>query len=82
VLPSHKVIVKLLVDGGQEMIDTSPPAAPGRLPAVSLNASPMLVPLPTEIAILPLKPDADKPLLMPKVPLLPTLAVKGPELEI
>ncbi len=75
VLPSPKVRVKLLVDGGLETINASPPAAPDKLPAVSSNASPMLVLLPTEIVVLPLKPDADKPLPIPKAPLSPALAV-------
>jgi hypothetical protein len=50
-------------------------AACNKLPAFTLNAPPMLVPEPTEIAMLPPKPDADKPLPTPKVPLLPTLAI-------
>ncbi len=74
VLPSPKVRVKLLVDGDLETVDTSSPAAPNKLPAISLNASPMLVPKPTEIAMLLPEPDADKPLLIPKA-LLPALAV-------
>ncbi len=43
-LPSPKVRVELLVDGDPETIDASPPAAPDKLPAILLNASPMLVP--------------------------------------
>jgi hypothetical protein len=35
----------------------------------------MLVPEPVEIAMLPSKPDADKPLPIPKAPQLPTLTV-------
>jgi hypothetical protein len=64
----------LLVDDDPETIDASPPATPDKLPAITLNAPPMLVPEPTEIAMLTPKPDADKPLPMPKVPLLPTFA--------
>jgi hypothetical protein len=75
VSPCPKVRVKLLVDGGLETINTSPPAAPDKLPAVSSNASPMLVPLPTDIAVLPLESDADEPLPISKVPLSPMLAV-------
>ena len=78
VLPSYKARVKLplmLVDDNPEMIDPSPPAAPDKLQAVTLNAPPMLVPEPTEIAMLPPKLDADKPFPISKAPLLPTLAV-------
>jgi hypothetical protein len=73
VLPSPKARVKippLLVADDPETIDTSSPAAPGKLPAVTLNAPPMLVAEPTEIAMLPPKPDADEPLPISKAPLL------------
>ncbi len=43
VSPSPKDRVKLLVDGDPETIDTSPPVPPDKSPAISLNASPMLV---------------------------------------
>jgi hypothetical protein len=59
VLPSPEARVKLpplLVDENPETIDESPPAAPAQLPAVTLNAPPMLVPESTEIAMLPFKP--------------------------
>jgi hypothetical protein len=78
VSPSPKARVKLpplLVDDNPETIDASPPAAPDKLPAALLNAPPMLVPEPTEIVLLPPEPDANKPLLISKVPLLPMLAV-------
>ncbi len=78
VLPSPKARVKippLLVDGDPETISASLPAGRGKSPVVTPNAPPMLVPEPTEIAMLPPKPDKDKPRPMPKVPLLPTLAV-------
>jgi hypothetical protein len=64
-----------MVDDDPETIDASPPAAPDEIPAVTLNASPMLVPEPTEIAMLPPEPDADEPLPISKAPLSPTLAV-------
>jgi hypothetical protein len=78
VLPSPKVRVKiapLLVDGNPETIDASLPAGCDKSPAVTLYTPPMLVPEPTEISMLPPEPDKDKPLPMPKAPLLPTLAV-------
>jgi hypothetical protein len=78
VLPSPKARVKiplLLVDDNPEKIDASPLAAPDELPAITLNAPLMLVPEPAEIAMLLSEPDADKPLLISKVPLLPMLAV-------
>jgi hypothetical protein len=77
VLPTPKARVKilpLLVDDDPEIIDTSPPDALDKLPAVTLNASPILVPEPTEIVMLSSKPDANKPLPIPKAPLLPMLA--------
>ncbi len=55
--------------------NASPLAAPNKSPAVSLKASPILVPERTEIAVLPLEPDADKLIPIPKVPLSPTLAI-------
>jgi hypothetical protein len=64
-LPSPKARVKLmllLVAKDPEMIDASPLAAPDKSPALTLNAPPMLVLEPTEISMLPPKPDADKPL--------------------
>jgi hypothetical protein len=48
VLPSLEIRVKLLVDGDLE-IDASPPAAPNKLPAVSLNTPPMSVPEPLRL---------------------------------
>jgi hypothetical protein len=69
VLPSPKARVKLpplLVNDNPETIDASPPAAPNKLPAFTLNTPPMLVPRPTEIAMLPSEPDVDKPLLISK----------------
>jgi hypothetical protein len=78
VLPSSKARVKillLLVDDNLETIHSSSPAAPDKLPAITLNDPPMLMPEPTEIAMLPPEPDADKPLPISKVPLLPMLAV-------
>jgi hypothetical protein len=78
VLPFPKARVKiplLLVDDDPEMIVTSPPAAPDKLPAITLNAPVMLVLEPNEMALLLPKPDADKPLPMPKMPLSPTLTV-------
>ena len=50
----------LLVDDDPETIYASPPAAPDESPAVTLNAPPMSVPEPTEIAMLPPEPDADE----------------------
>ena len=58
-----------------ETIDASPPAAPNKLPATTLNATLMSVPEPAEIALLPPEPDADEPLLISKAPLLPTHAI-------
>jgi hypothetical protein len=81
VLPSPKAQVKLpplLVGDNLETIDASPPSAPTKLPVVTLNAPPMTVPEPTEIAMLPPEPDADEPLPISKVALLPTLAVPVP----
>ncbi len=78
VLPSPEARVKippLLVDGNPEIIDASPPAAPDESPPVTLNAPLMLVPELAEIAMLPSNLDADKPLPIPKAPLLPALAV-------
>ncbi len=78
VLPSPKARVKLpllLVDGDPEMINASPPAAPNELPVVTLSTPPMLVPDPTEIAMLLPEPDADKPLPISRAPLSPTFAV-------
>jgi hypothetical protein len=78
VLPSPKVRAKLpplLVNDDPEMINTTPPAVPDKLPAFTLNAPPMLVLEFTEIAVLLLELDADKPLLISKVPQLPMLAV-------
>jgi hypothetical protein len=78
VLPSSEARVKLLlllVNEDQETIDAYPPAAPDKLPAITLNAPPMLVPEPTEIAMLPPEPDADEPLPISRVPQLPTLTV-------
>jgi hypothetical protein len=78
VLPSPEARVKillLLVDDNSETFDTSPPAAPNKLPAITLNTPLMLVPEPTEIAMLPSEPEADEPLPIPKAPSLPTLAV-------
>jgi hypothetical protein len=72
VLPFPEARVKLLLllaNDNPETIDASPPAAPDKLPAVILDAPPMLVPNPTEIAMLPPKPDADKSLLIFKAPL-------------
>ncbi len=43
VSPSPKVRVRLLNDGDPEMIDTLPPAAPGKSPTITVNAPPMLV---------------------------------------
>jgi hypothetical protein len=74
-LPSPEVRVKLLVNGGLVTIHASPPTAPNKLPAISSNASLMLVLLPTEIAVLPLNPDAGEPIPIPKGPLSPMLAV-------
>jgi hypothetical protein len=78
VLPSPEARVKLpllLIADDPETIDASPPAIPNKLPVITLNTPPMLVPEPTEIAMLMLELDADKKLLISKVPLLPTLAV-------
>jgi hypothetical protein len=78
VLPSPEARVKiplLLVDDDPEMIGASPPATTNKSPAFTLNAPPMLVPEPTEIAMLPPEPDADKTLLISRVPLLPMLTV-------
>jgi hypothetical protein len=78
VLPSPKARVKILplmVNDDPDTIDTSPPAAPDKLLTVTLNAPPMLVPEPTEIAKLPPEPDADEPLPTHKAPLLPTFTV-------
>jgi hypothetical protein len=78
VLPFSDTRVKLppLLDAGvPETIDASPPAAPDKLLVVTLNAPQMLLMEPTEIAMLLPEPDADKPLLISKAPLLPTLAV-------
>ena len=78
VLPSPKARVKhplLLLDDDPETIDASLPAAPDKSPAVTLDAPPMSVPEPSEIAMLLLRPVADKPLPISKVPLLLTLAV-------
>jgi hypothetical protein len=69
VLPSPMARVKLLpllVPDNPELIDASPPAAPDKLPSITLKAPPMSVPEPTEIAMLPPKPDADETL--PKCP--------------
>jgi hypothetical protein len=76
VLPSPKARVKillLLVNDNPETIGASPPDAPDKLPAVTLNPPPMSVPEPAEIAILQSKPDADKPPSIPRVPLSPRL---------
>jgi hypothetical protein len=78
VLPSPKDrvnILPLLVNDNPKTIDASPPAAPNELTAVTLNAPLMSVPEPTEIAMLPPEWDADQPLPISKVPLLPTLGV-------
>jgi hypothetical protein len=78
VLPSPKARVKippLLVDDDPETINTSLPAAPEEFPAITLNTPLMLVPEPTEIAMLSPEPDADKPLSISRAPLLPTLSV-------
>jgi hypothetical protein len=78
VLPSLEARVKLLpllVYDDQKTINVSPLASPNKLPAFTLNAPPMLVPKPTEIAMLMPEPDADKPLLISTVPLSTTLAV-------
>jgi hypothetical protein len=77
VLPSPEAKVKLpllLVDDNPETIDASPPAAPDKLPVITVNALQMLVPEPTEIALLLPKLDAEEPLPIPKAPLLPRLA--------
>ncbi len=55
-LPSPEARVKLpplLVDDYTETMDASPPAAPDMLPVVTLNAPPMSMLEPTEIAMLP-----------------------------
>jgi hypothetical protein len=57
---SPKVRVELLVDGGLETVDTSPPAALDKLPAISLNASPMLV----------AEPNASPPVAPDKLPVV------------
>ena len=78
VLPSPEARVKLppmLVDVNPETIDPTPLAAPDELQAITLNTPLMLVPEPTEIAMLPPEPDADKPLPISKAPLSPTLTV-------
>ncbi len=78
VLPSPKARVKLmllLVNDHPEMMDASPPAAPDKSAAIILNAPPMLVLEPTEVALLPTDPDADEPLPISKARLLPALAV-------
>jgi hypothetical protein len=53
-----------------------PSSATNESPAVTLDAPLMLVPEPTEIVMIPLELDADKPLPIPKAPLAPTLAVQ------
>jgi hypothetical protein len=58
------------------MIDTYTPAASDKLPAITLNTPPMSVLEPTDIAMLPPKPDADEPLAISKAPLLLMLAVQ------
>ena len=76
---SPKARVKLsplLVAEGPEVIDASPPAAPNKLPADTLNAPPMSALEPTEIALLPPGLDADKPHPISKAPLLPTLCIQ------
>ena len=78
VLPSPEARVKLppmLVDVNPETIDPTLLAAPDELQVVTLNAPLMLVPEPTEIAMLLLKQDADEPLPISKAPLSPRLAV-------
>ncbi len=59
-----------------EMIHTSPPAAPNKLPVVTLIAPQILVMDPTEIAMLSPKLVAYQQLLISMVTLLPTLAVQ------
>jgi hypothetical protein len=78
VLPSPEARVKLLpllVDDNPETVDGKNPAAPEMLSAITLSAHPMLVSEPTENAMLPPEPEADKPLLISKAPLPPTLTV-------
>jgi hypothetical protein len=78
VLPSSEARVKtplLLVTYNLETIAASPPDAPNKLLAVTLNATPLLVLEPTKIALLPPKLDAGKPLPITEAPLPPTLLV-------
>ncbi len=77
-IPSPEARVKLpplLVDDDHKMIDASPPAATDESPAITLNAPQMLVPKPTEIAMLLPEPDVEQPLPIPKASLSSTLIV-------
>jgi hypothetical protein len=61
------------VDDDPETIDACSSANPNKSPAVTLNATPMLMPEP-EIAMLPHKQDAYDPFPISNAPLLPELA--------